>query len=98
MYSSAYNNNCIAVKKLRYFKDQFNILTEPTVTTLSEFCISTLIGGSGASSLVEILLPQCIVCGVGFGGSTFIFSAEPNRTHIYVELQSPGEDGPPIPR
>lgn len=52
--------NCIVVKKLRYFKDQF-ILTQPTVTTLSEFCISTLIGGSGASSLVEILLPQRVV-------------------------------------
>lgn len=36
-------------------------------------------------------LPAPLSCGVEFGAST-----EPNRTQIYVELQSPGEDGPSV--
>lgn len=70
------------------------------MTTLSEFCMSTLSGGSSVSSLVEIstaaTLPDLLCSGVGFGASTFIFSAEPDRTQIYVELQGPREDGPSV--
>lgn len=90
------------MKKLKYFKDEFNVLTQPTVITLSEFCTSTLSGSSGASSLVEIskaaTLPAALCCGVGFGARTFMFSVEPNRTQIYVELQSPVRMDPLSPR
>lgn len=95
-----YLTNCTVLKKLKYFKDLLNILIQPTVTTLSEFCMSALSGGSGASSLVEIstaaTLAAPLRCGVGFGVSTFIFSAETDKTQIYVELQSPREDGPSV--
>lgn len=92
-----YLTNCTVVKKLKYIRDQFNILTQPTV---SGFCMSTLSGGSGAASLVEISAaaapPAPLCCGVGFDANTLMFSAEPNWTQIYVELQSPGEDGPSV--
>lgn len=39
------------------------------------------------------MFPAPVCCGVRFGASMFVFSAEGNKTQTYVELQSSGWDG-----
>lgn len=83
---------------LKHIKDQLNVLKQPMVTMLPEFCMLT--GSSGSSSLVHFKAlsssnsscPTEMRCWVWY--STFLSSTEPKRTQIYTELPSPGEDGP----